>query len=171
MSEYIVTGIFISSEKGRKGIPMQEVTSVQARPGGLEGDRYLAGIGAWSKVRETVRDISIIAQSAIDQANSEFDTDFQAIDTRRNILIDGISIDELNSLVGQLFTVGVVAMQGIELCDPCDRPSSLLDKKGFKDAYAGRGGIRAKILTEGNISIGNQIRTLTQKIHRNSKKT
>ena len=72
-------------------------------------------------------------------------------------MVDGISVEDLNALVNQIFTVGGISMQGIELCDPCDRPSSLSGKKGFKEVFVNRGGLRAKILSEGTIVIGDKL--------------
>jgi MOSC domain-containing protein YiiM len=43
---------------------------------------------------------------------------------------------------------------GEELCDPCERPSKLANKKGFLKAYDNNGGIRAQVLDSGEITIG-----------------
>ncbi len=145
-----VIAIFICPDKGE---PMQEFDSVRAIAGrGLEGDRYAEGKGAYSKSkRVTTRHASLIAIEAIDAANYENGTDFLPSDTRRNIVTSGI---DLNSLVGQEFTVGEVSMKGVELCDPCARPSALSGKKGFEPAFQNRGGLRAEVLTDGLIRKG-----------------
>ena len=150
MKEGRVLEIYISPEMGQKGVPMQRVKEVKALEGvGLEGDRYAKGVGAYSNLkRRTIRQVSLIAKEAIEEANRLFSTDFTPQETRRNIVIEGI---DLNSLVGEEFFVGEVIMRGIELCEPCERPSNLVRKKGFKEAFDGRGGIRAEILSSGII--------------------
>lgn len=138
-----------------KGQPMQAKIQVNAIAGiGLEGDRYALGIGAWSKARVTVRHVSLIAVEAIAAANDELETPFSPWETRRNIVTEGI---DLNGLVGKCFTVGGVDMRGVELCDPCARPSKLAGKADFEEAFRERGGLRAEILSSGTISVGDDI--------------
>jgi len=70
------------------------------------------------------------------------------------VVIDQIQPDELNALVGKVFYLGKIKLMGEELCDPCERPSKLANKKGFKNAYDNNGGIRAHVLDSGEITIG-----------------
>ena len=144
MSDSVVS-IFIAPAKGA---PMQQVSEAYAVPGrGLLGDRYEAGTGAWSKTRDgEVRDITLISQNAIDRANASRDTPFLPEDTRRNIVVS-IGAEELNALLGRQFLVGDVAVYGAEPCDPCDRPSKLSGKPGFKQALTGMGGLRVRVLS------------------------
>ena len=122
---------------------------------GLEGDRYATGKGAYSRSkRETVRHVSLIAQEAIDEANRESGLDFQEAETRRNLVVEGV---DLNGLAGEIFLVGAVAMLGVELCEPCERPSRLSGKKGFGEAFRGRGGLRANVLSGGEILTGDGV--------------
>lgn len=150
MKEGRVVEIYLNRKMGQKGVPMVKVAEVKALEGvGLEGDRYAEGKGAYSNSkRKTIRQVSLIAREAIEEANRLFSTDFTSQETRRNIVTEGI---DLNSLVGEEFSVGEVKMRGIELCEPCERPSNLIGKKGFKDTFEGRGGLRAEILSSGII--------------------
>lgn len=150
-----VTAIFITSDKG---VPIQSQQTVHAIAGvGLKGDRYARGTGAYSKSkREVIRHVSLISQEAIDGANAANGADFTAAETRRNIVTEGI---DLNQLVGQEFSVGGVRMRGIELCDPCARPSVLSGKPSFEPAFRQRGGLRAEILSNGDISVNSVIKT------------
>ena len=146
-----------------QGMPMQFKTNVLALKGsGLDGDRYAQGKGAWSHAaRTTIRHVTLIGQEAIEMANLELGlrdfAPFEPSETRRNILTSGI---ELNGLVGREFLVGVVLMRGVELADPCKRPSALVKKRGFDSAFIGRGGLRAEILTTGTILLGDDIRNV-----------
>ena len=147
MKEGRVILIFVSPDKG---FPMQSVDWAEAAVGtGLKGDRYAEGKGAYSHAkRKTIRQVSLIEMEAIGRANAEKGTAFTPLDTRRNILTSGV---DLNALVGRKFKIGDVEMLGVELCEPCDRPSNLTGKKGFNEAFQERGGLRAEILTSGII--------------------
>jgi MOSC domain-containing protein YiiM len=109
---------------------------------------------------QKIRHVTLIAQEDIDAANIDLKTigmlPFDPIETRRNILTQGVA---LNSLVGKSFFVGNVRMQGIERADPCMRPGALVRKRGFPEAFAGRGGLRAQVLVNGRISIEDLITT------------
>ena len=147
------------------GDPMRSMQQVRALQGkGLEGDRYAEGRGIFQKPggREAIRHVSLITQEAIEAVNaksaseSERAIQFQASDTRRNLITVGI---DLSDLVGKKFKIGKVEMRGIELCTPCKRPSQLSGKEGFKAAFENRGGLRAEILDDGLLTVGDVIIT------------
>ena len=162
-----VLAINICSKMGDPMEPQRKVSLVSDK--GISGDRYHNGNGAYSKSsrknvppgfqldRDTVRDVTFIAEQAIRTANKEYGTSFKFADTRRNFLVQGI--EDLTSLIGVIFTVGGVAMLGIEACDPCDRPSKLSGKPGFNQAFQNRGGLRARVLNDGEIYVGARITT------------
>lgn len=141
-----VMHIFIASNAGE---PMREFREVRALKGvGLQGDRYAGHLGAWSKSgRSVIRHVSLIEQEAIDRAGGKF----LASETRRNIVV---AYFPLNRLVGKEFIIGESLMKGIELCDPCQRPSKLSGKDGFPVLFAGFGGLRAEIVIAGTIKVG-----------------
>ncbi|MGB4076754.1 MAG: MOSC domain-containing protein, partial [Minisyncoccia bacterium] len=155
-----IIALFICPNAGQ---PMQYVTSVEAVKGaGLVGDRYAGNRGAYSHPKpKKIRHVTFIASDRIEMANIELKIQglapFKPSETRRNIITSGI---ELNGLVGKEFSVGPVRMRGVELADPCHRPSALAKKKGFKEAFAGRGGLRAEVLSDGIINIGDDIRAM-----------
>jgi len=69
---------------------------------------------------------------------------------RRNVIVSGI---DLNDLIGLDFEVQGVRFRGTAHCKPCywmDKAIAL----GAEKFLAGRGGLRAKILTDGIIGIG-----------------
>lgn len=147
-----VVGIFTASNAGA---PMEAQSSVILRAGaGILGDRYALGIGQYSNIGDKIRHVTFIAQEAIDAANTMLLVrempQFQPSETRRNIITKGI---ELNALVGVEFVVGNVVFRGVELADPCHRPSALLQRKGFKAVFENRGGFRAAVLTDGTVSL------------------
>ncbi len=142
-----------------KGLPMQSLNEANVVESGIEGDRYAANKGAWSKARQTVRHISLIEQEAIDAANTEFKISTTFEDTRRNILTIDIP---LNDLVGKKFLIGEVLVEGVELCDPCGRPGILSKRDDlrahFEQAFQNRGGLRVRVLGTGKIHQGDAIR-------------
>jgi len=135
---------------------MENVESIQAVAGeGLVGDRYGAGIGAaqFKGRRKPENEVTLIAREAIEAANDEFNFTIEHLETRRNLLTDGVP---LNELVGKTFCVGPVRLKGLELCEPC----GYLEKRtfsGIKEALKHRGGLRCCILEGGEIRVGNPV--------------
>ena len=125
---------------------------------GIAGDRYALGIGAFSKTKIKIRHISLIARTAMEDANHQLiakqQMPFSEGDTRRNVIISGMSADELNDLVGKIFYLGGLAFKGTELCEPCQRPAKLLKRLDFMSAFEDRGGLRAEALESGAFSNG-----------------
>jgi MOSC domain-containing protein YiiM len=76
---------------------------------------------------------------------------FEADETRRNIVVKGADV---YALIGREFRIGDVRLCGIEPTRPCNIPSAAANKAGFKEAFSARGGVRAEILSNGIISLG-----------------
>lgn len=149
-----VLAIFMAPERS---VPMVQVSEAFCVAGhGLQGDRYGAEAGSFSKTREAIRHVSLISVHAIDLANVGRDEPFLPADTRRNILVS-TAIEALNDLVGKEFSIGTVRCRGAELCTPCNLPSKYSGKLGFKDAFDGKGGLRAEVLDDGPIAVGDRI--------------
>ena len=70
--------------------------------------------------------------------------------TRRNAFVTGI---DLNSLIGVEFEVQGVRFAGTEQCKPCHWMDSALGH-GAENWLQGRGGLRARILTDGALQCG-----------------
>ena len=151
MFEGKVSGIFIGPEKGK---PMIGVTDVRAIAGrGLDGDRYFAKQGTFSQKDGPSREITLIEQEALDAVGRSYDVDVDPAETRRNILTEGVP---LNHLVDKEFTVGEVRLRGLKLCEPCGHLEELT-AKGVKKPLIHRGGLRAQILTDGTIRVGDRV--------------
>ncbi len=75
---------------------------------------------------------------------------------RRNLLISGIN---LLALKDQRFYIGEVLLEGTGLCHPCSRMEETLGPGGY-NAMRGHGGIMARILSGGKISVGDQVKLL-----------
>ncbi|HEX9286924.1 MAG TPA: MOSC domain-containing protein [Thermoanaerobaculia bacterium] len=137
--------------------PMTSVDSVRAVAGrGLEGDRYFLRTGTFSRTEADDHEITLIEMEAIEALVRDYGVPFEAQGARRNVATRGAA---LNHLVGQAFRVGAVTLQGLRLCEPC----SHMEKVSGKPARAGlvhRGGLRARILTDGVIRVGDPVETL-----------
>jgi len=137
-------------------VPMEKVESIEAVPGeGLSGDRYAAGIGAFQFQgrRKPESEVTLIAREAIEAANDEFNFTIDHLETRRNLLTEGVP---LNDLIGKTFRIGEVALKGLELCEPC----GYLEKRtftGIQAALKHRGGLRCCVIEGGEIRVGDQV--------------
>jgi len=155
-----IQAIYIAPSAGAQ---MQSVKQVSVNTNsGIEGDRYALGTGAYSATKPIkVRHISIISSGGIETANDWLkagdEPTFDGSETRRNIVLEGITANDLNDLVGQQFQLGSLQMLGTELCTPCERPAQLLSRPSFREAFEGRGGIRAQILNSGTLAVGDKL--------------
>ena len=152
-----VLGLYTSVGAGEQLRAQTEVRALKG--GGIVGDRYATNEGFFSRIGQAkIRHVTLIANEAIAEANAELArrgvAAFAAHETRRNIVTEGVDV---NALLGREFNVGNVRMRGTEMTNPCNRVSALATKTGFREAFAGRGGIRAEILSDGDISIGDLI--------------
>ena len=151
-----IHSIYIAPQAGESMVQLAQANIVAGE--GIVGDRYALGIGAFSKTKPKIRHISLIALKGIEDANIQLvakqQIPFGERDTRRNIVISGISAEELNDLVGKTFHLGGLAFKGTELCEPCQRPANLLKRPDFMNAFEARGGLRAEALESGTLSNG-----------------
>jgi MOSC domain-containing protein YiiM len=69
--------------------------------------------------------------------------------TRRNVITAGV---DLNSLIGQKFTLQGVEFEGVCECAPCYWMDSAI-APGAEAALQGSGGLRARILTNGKLRV------------------
>lgn len=147
--------------------PMESIPEVRAMPGrGLEGDRYFRGRGFYSqKASLGGREVTLVEVESVEAllrgvVNAEGQTlgiKLTPAETRRNIATSGVP---LNHLVDREFWVGEVLMRGTRLCEPC-RHLEDLTHKGVLGGLVHRGGLRARILSEGTIRVGDIIRPQT----------
>lgn len=145
-----VKAIFITAKSAE---PMQSVNSVEAVAGkGLSGDRKFRN-PSHPKKDEPSREVTLIESEAVAGVNRDYAMRLDAIETRRNILTEGVA---LNHLVGREFTVGRVRLRGLELCEPCTHLEAMT-RKGVMRALIHRGGLRAQILEGGVIKVGDPI--------------
>lgn len=69
--------------------------------------------------------------------------------TRRNVITSGV---DLNTLIGKTFEVQGVQFEGVSECSPCYWMNGAIGP-GAEAALHGRGGLRARILTDGVLRV------------------
>ena len=134
---------------------MLSTRSVHAIPGrGLKGDRYFEGTGTFSpQPQKPDFELTLIEEEAVTAFARESGLSFSSADARRNIVTRGV---RLNDLIGRDFSVGAVRVRGIRLCEPCAHLAKLTHP-GVLVGLVHKGGLRAQILSEGTISLGDII--------------
>jgi MOSC domain-containing protein YiiM len=148
-----VEGIFLAARAKADPEPHQEVRAVPGR--GLEGDRYFRKAGTYSRTAGAGREATFIEAEAVEAAARDEDIEIAPERVRRNIVTRGVA---LNHLVGREFRVGTVRFRGVRLCEPCMHMERLSGVQGARKALIHRGGLRAEILDEGIIRVGDEVR-------------
>jgi len=122
---------------------VHEVDCAQAVEGkGLEGDRYFFGDGARPGLALTLIEGDVVRGA-----------DLAPGSTRRQLTVSGTG---LNELVGKTFRVGSVECRGVMLCEPCLHLQELT-RPGIIKELVHRAGLNADILTDGSISVGDEV--------------
>jgi MOSC domain-containing protein YiiM len=133
--------------------PVEARDRVEAIPGvGLEGDRYALKQGTFYKP-EPAFELTLIEAEAVEALRRDYQVELAAGDARRNIVTRGVP---LNHLVGREFHIDDVRIRGIRLCEPCGHLQQVTGKQLIK-GLRHRGGLRAQILTQGTIRVGDAI--------------
>ncbi len=134
---------------------MEERAEVRALAGkGLAGDRYAIEAGKYSGTKVGKRAVTLIEREAIEGARAEYGVELDEAETRRNLVVAGVPV---NHLVGREFTVGAVRMHGHDLAEPCTYLEGLT-RAGVRKSLIHRGGLRAEILDDGPIHVGDAVR-------------
>jgi MOSC domain-containing protein YiiM len=134
--------------------PMVVVEEAVARAGrGLEGDRYFDGHGTFSNAYARGHDLTLIEAEALEELKLSSGR-LAPEEARRNVVTSGI---DLNALVGKRFVVGEVECFGQRLCEPCAHLERLTEP-GTLRGLIHRGGLRADVLTDGTLRVGDEIR-------------
>jgi MOSC domain-containing protein YiiM len=139
---------------GSRGAPMQAIQRATALAGyGLEGDRYTRLALDGSGDVEPDRELTLIEGEAIDGLAADHGIHLEPGESRRNVTTRGI---RLNDLVGLRFRIGSVECEAVALCEPCQDLVNMLGKPVLRPLVH-RGGLTARILTDGDITIGDEI--------------
>jgi hypothetical protein len=132
------------------GSPAASVEAVRALPGhGLEGDRHVTGDGTFPSGLPGSA-LTLIEREVCDSFTPALAPD----EHRRNVVTAGI---DLNRLVGREFAIGDVRCRGMRLCEPCTVIERYAGRPVLRPLVH-RGGLRADILEDGVIRVGDPVR-------------
>ena len=144
-----VLKIGISKNIGNE-IQIQSLNEVEAIAGkGLINDKH------FKDGNEVRCQITLIEIENINYYNRISNTTIPAISFRRNIITEGI---KLNELVGKEFIIGEVRVKAHDLCRPCKYLEESLKQKNIVKEFLRKGGLRCEILSNGKIFIGDIIK-------------
>ena len=149
-----VTAIVVAPEAEGMMVTVQRALARAGR--GLEGDRYFDHRGTFSSAHGRGHDLTLIEAEALEALRLPGGR-LAPEEARRNVVTRGI---DLNALVGERFRIGDVERFGQRLCEPCahlERLTEKAGKPGTLRALIHKGGLRADVLTDGEISIGSTI--------------
>jgi len=122
--------------------PIMAVEQIECVAGrGIRDDRY------FDHKPDYKGQITFFAREVLDALGRELGlTEVPPAATRRNVLTQGV---DLNQLVGAEFEVQSVRFAGVEECRPCYWMNNAFRDERVEAWLKGRGGLRARILTDG----------------------
>lgn len=136
----------------RAAAPARAVDAVRAIAGlGLDGDRHALGTGTFPS-NTPGSAITLIAAEVCES----FDPPLGPDEHRRNVVTRGIDVE---LLVGRDFTIGALRLRGKRICEPCKVIQNYSDRPILR-ALVHRGGLRADILEDGMLQIGDPVRVV-----------
>ena len=99
--------------------------------------------------------ITLIEIENINYYNHKYGVSIPSISFRRNIITEGI---RLNELEGSEFLIGKVKVKAHDLCRPCKYLQEFLKQKNIIREFLQKGGLRCEILTDGEIFVDDKIK-------------
>ncbi len=107
---------------------------------GIKGDRF----------EESLYPVTFFSLEVAEAIEEAFEREIDIRDYRRNITISGVNLCEL---IGKEFSIGDVTFEGMAHCNPCTWLDAVIQKGTYRQ-MKGRGGLRAKVLHGGRLSLG-----------------
>ena len=142
--------IFIGITKIRGG-DISSLKSVEAVKGkGLVGDRK------FMENNHKKSQLTLIEIENINYYNKVSTSSIEPLKFRRNIVTQGIS---LNELVNKEFIIGNIKVKAHDLCRPCKYLQESLNQNNLVKELILKAGLRCEILTSGKIFVDDMIKT------------
>ncbi|MEP7067885.1 MAG: VOC family protein [Usitatibacter sp.] len=142
-----VAHIFVAAAKAA---PPRAVETVEALTDqGLRGDRYAEAANR----RAPDQQVTLIELENMEAFTHATGLPLTPDMPRRNIVTRGA---RLNELIGRRFAIGDAVFEGLQLCEPC----KLFAQRTHPEAlsfFAGKGGLRARIVAGGTIRVGDPL--------------
>jgi len=115
---------------------------------GIVGDRYFKDFS------DPMSQLTLIESENIDDYNKRYNLNIDYLDFRRNIVTKDI---KLNDYIDKKILIGKVEVEVIDLCRPCRFLQEKLNKNNIIKEFLRKGGLRCRILSSGNIKVGDLI--------------
>lgn len=150
-----VERIYLSPAHGAPATARRRIRLLAGQ--GIEGDRHCGGMD-WPG-----QNLTLIEAEEIEDFCQLLGQPADLALSRRNLVTRGV---RLNALVGRHFRIGDCRLYGVELCEPCGSLGRRLENTTYDAAaivryWTGRGGLRADVLDDGWITVGDSIETLS----------
>jgi MOSC domain-containing protein YiiM len=162
-----IEGIFFTSVASG---PMQAVASATLLVGkGLEGDRYCENVGTYSCLRvskrrrgarEPGRQLTLISADSVEAAleKSHMTKPKSLGNLRRNVVIRGLSADDLLGAIGHVVRLGTTCRILVHRnCVPCMYNERKNKIPGLMEAIWNEAGVSCEVLTGGKIAVGDKV--------------
>ena len=118
---------------------------------GIVNDRY------YENFKEKKEQVTLINLESINNFNYQIKQNIDAKDFRRNIIVSGIS---LNELINKKIKINDVTLKIHEICQPCKYLQDKLKIPSLVKMLVNKSGVRAEILSSGSLSVGNVIKIM-----------
>jgi MOSC domain-containing protein YiiM len=145
-----VVSLYIAPQPAQPMVSVAEARAFADR--GLEGDRFFRE--SWKAAKRPDKAISLIEEETLQAAAAELGTETFGDRSRRNIVSRGVPLVEL---LDREFTIGGVLLRGIRLFEPCGHLEKVANIPGIFRALEHRSGLKAAILSDGVIRVGDPI--------------
>ena len=133
-----------------RGAAMQALDSVHLdAKAGVVGDRYEGRTGN--------RQVTLIQSEDLHAISAYLDQAVTPQQLRRNILVSGIN---LLALKDKRFHLGSALLEMTGECHPCSQMEATFGPGGY-NAVRGHGGITARVLSDGEVSLGDSLMVAT----------
>jgi hypothetical protein len=145
-----VAAIFIAPKAAHEMLAVGHVRAFADR--GLEGDRFFRD--SWLALKRPDKAVTLIESETLESAAAELAAEGLAQKSRRNIVTRGVPLVEL---LGREFVVGNARLRGIRLFEPCGHLVKVSGLRGIFKALEHRSGLKAAVVSDGVIRIGDAI--------------
>lgn len=106
-------------------------------------------VGDYRSGKYQIGQITLIEEESMDLASRKLGYEIPNGASRRQIMVMGIS---LNELIGYKLRIGSVLVRVEDKCKPCNNMEVMIGS-GAKDAMDGQGGVRCRVIKGGELHI------------------
>jgi MOSC domain-containing protein YiiM len=145
-----VVALYIAPQSAKPMVAVSEVRAFADR--GLTGDRFFRE--SWSAAKRPDKAVTLIEEETLQAAATELGTESFGDKTRRNIVTTGVPLIDL---VDREFTIGGIVMRGLRLFEPCGHLEKISKVAGIFRTLEHRSGLKAAILSDGMIRVGDPL--------------